>query len=437
MTRFGCAIRMSMITAIGILVVFAIFGLLMMAEYVPTFLALAAMAIGIGLVGGMAPSEIINSVIVDGSLRLSDAYVAVIFGAALGALVEKTGIAEDMVKTAAELGGDSPLVVSILLYVAIAASFTSLAGLGAYIMVATIVFPIMMSVGLPRRTVAGITLLGLSNGIMFNPANWVFYADVTGIQLQNVMVWAIPTGIAAFISGVAYIVYQTRKTDVQETWADSAGAREEFEKGVPTYSLVAPVVPVILVIVGIPVLPAFVVGILFAAILSSPGFKALTNPKQTMNQITQSFHEGIGNAAAAIALMVVIGWLLIVVFSDPVSATMEPLLSAIIPENMLLYAVMFIVLAPLALYRGPLNLWGLGSGIIGVLAAIGVNPQLITTTAVSALRVQAPADPTNTHNAWSSDELDVNVNEITKSVLPFAWVTAAAGIITSVVLFGL
>lgn len=426
-----------MMAAIGILLVFAVFGLLMMAEAVPTFVALAAMAIGIALVGGLSPSEILDTVIVDGSTRLSSAYVAVFFGAALGALVEKTGIAEDLVKTAAELGGDSPLVVSILLYVAIAASFTSLAGLGAYIMVATIVFPIMVSVGLPRKTVAGITLLGLSNGIMFNPANWVFYAEVTGIELQSVITWAIPTGAAAFVAGIAYIVYQTRKQEVQETWAESADAREDFKTGVPTYALFAPIIPVVLVIAGVGVLPAFVVGILFAAILSSPGIEALKNPKQTLNQITQAFHEGISNAAAAIALMVVIGWLLIAVFSDPVSQTMEPLLSAIIPENMLLYALVFIVLAPLALYRGPLNLWGLGSGIIGILAAIGVNPQLITTTAVSALRVQAPADPTNTHNAWSSDELDVNVNEITKSVLPFAWLTAAAGIITSVVLYGI
>lgn len=423
--------------AIGILLVFAVFGVLMMTESIPTFVALGAMAIGIALVGGLSPETILTDVVADGSMRLSGAIAAVFFGAALGSLVEKTGIAEDLVKTAAELGGDSPLVVGLLLYVAIAASFTSLAGLGAYIMIATIVFPIMMSVGLPKRTVAGITLLGLSNGIMFNPANWVFYAEVTGIELADVFTWAIPTGIAAFIAGASYVVYQTRKDNVQETWAESADDRGELERGVPMYALVAPIIPVALVLAGAPAIPAFVVGILFAAILSKPGIKGLTSPQRTVNQITESFHDGIGSAAPAIALMVVIGWLLKAVFAEPVATTMEPLLSAIIPENMLLYAAMFIVLAPLALYRGPLNLWGLGSGIIGVLAAIGVNPALITTTAVSALRVQAPADPTNTHNAWSSDELDINVNGITKSVLPFAWVTAAVGIITSVYLFGL
>jgi hypothetical protein len=153
--------------------------------------------------------------------------------------------------------------------------------------------------------------------------------------------------------------------------------------------------------------------------------------------ITQSFHDGIKQVAPAIALMVAIGWLLKAVFAEPIASTMEPLLMQIVPENMFLYAALFSLLAPLALYRGPMNIWGLGSGIIGVLAAIGINPQLVTTTAISALRVQAPGDPTNTHNAWSAEELEVNVNDITKNILPYIWVIAAGGVCMSVFLFGL
>lgn len=431
---------MAMIHAIGILLVFAVFGALMMTETIPTFIALAGMALGIAAVGGLGLDAIIDQVIVGGSTRLAGAFVAVFFGAALGAVVERTGIAEDLVKTAAELGGDSPFVVGVLLYVAVAVIATSISGLGAFIMMATIVFPIMVSIGFPRKVAAGIVLLAYANGVMFNPANWVFYADVTGIELQSVMVWALPTGAAALLAGLGYVTFQTRRSEVQATWAEQADERpggDGFESSVPAYALVAPVIPVVLVVAGVPVLPAFVVGILYGAVASKPGVEGLTDARQTLNRVTRAFHDGISDAAPAIALMVAIGWLLKAVFAEPIAATMEPLLMVLIPENMALYAVAFIVLAPLALYRGPLNLWGLGSGIIGVLSAIGVNPALITTTAVSALRVQAPADPTNTHNAWTADELDLNVNDITKSVLPFAWLTAAAGIVASVVLFGL
>lgn len=428
---------MGIIAAIGIIAVFAVFGLLMMTELVPTFVALAGMAIGIAAVGGMGIDAILGTVIVDGSTRLAEAFTAVFFGAALGAIVEQTGIAEDLVKSAAELGGDNPFVVGVLLYLAVAAISTSISGLGAFIMVATIVFPIMISIGFPNKIAAGTTLLAYANGVMFNPANWVFYSDVTGITLDSVMIWALPTGVAALVFGLGYVTYHTQRGEVQAAWAESADERGNFDNNVPTYALIAPVLPVILVMLGLPVLFAFVVGIIYAAIASESGLNALSSPTRTFNTITQSFHEGISNAAPAIALMVAIGWLLKAVFAETVAKTMEPMLMALIPDSMVLYAAMFIVLAPLALYRGPLNIWGLGSGIIGVLAAIGVNPALITTTAVSALRVQAPADPTNTHNAWTADEMDLNPNNLTKSVLPFAWAIAAIGIITSVALFGL
>jgi hypothetical protein len=304
-------------------------------------------------------------------------------------------------------------------------------------MVATIVFPIMVSIGFPQKIAAGTVLLGYANGVMFNPANWVFYADVTGINLESVMIWALPTGLAAAVAGLSYVTFHTQRGSVQATWAESGDARSELESTVPTYALLAPIVPVMLVIAGLPVLPAFVVGIIFAVVASKPGVQGLVNMKETLNQITQGFQQGISDAAPAIALMVAIGWLLKAVFADTIASTLEPMLMLLIPENMVLYGAMFIILAPLALYRGPLNIWGLGAGIIGVLSAIGINPALITTTAVSALRIQAPADPTNTHNAWTADEMDINPNNLTKSVLPFAWVTAAVGIIASVVLFGL
>ncbi|WP_010612727.1 transporter permease [Halococcus hamelinensis] len=435
------------VTAIAILLVFLIFGALMMLEVIPTFIALGGMAIGIAAVGGLSVTTIFDTIIMDGSTRLAPAMMAAVFGGALGVLAEKQGILEDIVKTAAELGGDSPLVMAIALYTAVVIVATSISGLGAFILVATIIFPILISVGFPRETAGAITLLAYGNGIMLNPANWVYYQEVTGITLNSVIIWALPVAALAFVVGILYVFLKVRKpissgsgtqAGVQETLAETIESGSSEASSTPKYALLAPIIPVVLVIGGVTnVFVAFIIGILYAALFSQPGLEGFKNFGNTLRLITQSFHEGIERVAPAIALMLAIGWLLVAVFSDPIAQSMEPFLRQVVPQNMVLYAVMFAVLAPLALYRGPLNLWGLGSGIIGVLAAIGFRPELITTTAVSALRVQAPGDPTNTHNAWAAEELGVNVNDITKDILPYIWVIAAGGVIVSVYFFGM
>ncbi len=424
------------IAAIGILVSFVIFGGLMMLELVPTFVALAGMAIAISVAGGLSPETILTDVVQGGSTRLSSAMIAASFGGTLGVLAEKQGILEDIVKSAAELGGDSPLLMAGALYTAVVVASTSISGLGAFILMATIIFPILISVGFPKKIAGAITLLAYGNGVMLNPSNWVFYQEVTGISLDSVIVWALPVAGVAFVVGMFYVFLQVRQPAVRETLAGTD--EDALSTSTPRYALIAPLIPVALVIADVMnVYAAFIVGIAYAAIFSQPGLQGIRNLGETLKLITQSFHDGIQQVAPAIALMIAIGWLLKAVFAKPISSAMEPLLMQVVPENMILYAALFSVLAPLALYRGPMNIWGLGSGIIGVLAAIGINPQLITTTAISALRVQAPGDPTNTHNAWSAEELEVNVNDITKNILPFIWVIAAGGVIISVYLFGL
>ena len=54
--------------------------------------------------------------------------MAVIFGAWLGQLMNKTGVTENIIKKSAELGGDRPLVVTLIMVVAVAILFTTLSG---------------------------------------------------------------------------------------------------------------------------------------------------------------------------------------------------------------------------------------------------------------------------------------------------------------------
>ena len=48
-----------------------------------------------------------------------------------------------------------------------------------------------------------------------------------------------------------------------------------------------------------------------------------------------------------------------------------PQLAGILPGTALMFILFFSILAPLALYRGPLNVWGLGLGIGAIMLSTG------------------------------------------------------------------
>ena len=104
------------------------------------------------------------------------AIMAVIFGAWLGQLMNKTGVTETIIKKSAERGVDKPLVITLIMSVAVAVLFTTLSGLGSIIMVGSIVLPILISVGVPAASAACIFLMSFTTGLALNIANWTTYA---------------------------------------------------------------------------------------------------------------------------------------------------------------------------------------------------------------------------------------------------------------------
>ncbi|MFD1908351.1 hypothetical protein ACFSQ7_36665 [Paenibacillus rhizoplanae] len=68
--------------------------------------------------------------------------------------------------------------------------------------------------------------------------------------------------------------------------------------------------------------------------------------------------EGIQDVAGALGLMIGIGMLLSAVTAPQVASLIQPLIEVIIPTSPLMYILVFTLLSPLAIYRGPLNVWG-------------------------------------------------------------------------------
>ena len=367
---------------------------------------------------------------VDGPVRLASTIMMLIFGAILSQLIYITGIAGTIVRKISELAGDRPLVLGIILFAALSAVFTTLGGLGAVIMVGTIVLPIMASVGIKPLTSACILLFGLSTGGIFNLTNWGLFIDVLGLDIATIRTFAFPLGGVFAIMGILFIVVSEKfggkiLKGKKIAWPQPAEADESAEpqKNAKVFTWLTVVIPLVLVLVlETHIITALVAAIVYCVIT--------TISKDSVKNLTKAVLDGISNAAGAIFLLIGIGMLLVVVMDARVTQNIGPVIADILPQNPFLYVAFFAVLAPLALYRGPLNIWGLGLGLGAIMYGTGVLPAFAIMAALMATgQLQGICDPTNTHNVWTASATSVDVNDILKRTLPFVWAGAIIGLI--------
>jgi H+/gluconate symporter-like permease len=181
---------------------------LMFLRKLPAIIALPIMAVLIALTGGVSPADTVRYVIGAGSLKLFSAYTICIFGSMLSVLLQRTGVAENFIKKGAELSGDNPWTIAVVMLSLIIVLFSTLGGLGAIIMVATIVLPIMASVGIGPLTTVGIFLFGLSIGGILNVGNWAVYISVMGLNVDQIRPFALVMFCLSFFTAVVYITIQ-------------------------------------------------------------------------------------------------------------------------------------------------------------------------------------------------------------------------------------
>ncbi len=404
-------------SAILVLLVFAAFAVLMYTRKMPAIVAVPLMAIIMALVASV-PAKALGGIVVDGTGALSKAYVAVIFGALLGRVTLDTGIARALVNLAAEYGGENPLAFSLVLCAIVALLFTTLNGLGAIIMVGTIVLPVMMTTGVPRTIAATLFLMAFALGFIFNIANWTFYTTFFGVREQQVVHYAIALAAIDAVALVTYAVIAFARERDYATWAKTA-AREE--RGVPWWSLITPLLPIVLYFVlHLDATPAFALSALFGAVV--------TRPRRAIATLVAAAIRGVEDVAPAVVLFMGIGMLLVATKQPQFAAALHPLVASDWIRSPLAYVVVFGFLSPLVLYRGPLNPFGVGIAIFTVLlASHAVSPLVLVAAVMAVVQVQNVCDPTNTQNVWVANFTGVRIDTITKRTLPVQVPVAIAG----------
>jgi TRAP-type C4-dicarboxylate transport system permease large subunit len=422
-----------------ILAAMAVFVALMVTRRLATPLAIMALAVVIGILLGVPwigkpDNSILGGIITSGAILLASTMVAVIFGSWLGAVMDETGIAQTLIRKAVELGGDRPYAIAFAVWFVAIFVGTVTGSAPAAILVGLVGIPAMLAAGVPRVVAASTIVVGLSCGNPFQLQGWKYLSQAMNVPQSDVEFFMLRFFPIVLAGGILFLFVQSKIAGRIYTWAVSAPPPETVRA--PGYALLTPVIPIGLVLggsafgVAIDVIPALVAGILYGVVT--------TQPRRFNTMMLRTAYKGMEQSAAPTYLFIVIGMLLTAVRMPAIVPALRPIVDLLTPHTPWTYAAGFGILAPLALYRGPLNIFGMGVGIAGVLLAVGVYPaMLVLGTFVAIGQIVNISDPTSTQTVWSAEYSGVHPDAVMKRTLPFSWGIAFAGVILATALFGI
>ncbi|WP_037841248.1 TRAP transporter large permease subunit [Streptomyces sp. NRRL F-6628] len=403
----------------------------MLTRKLPTAFALVLLGVVIAFVAG-APltgeNSVLDTVLQEGAPALAATMIAILLGSWLGRLLDETGIAGTLVRKIVEFGGDRPVVVALGV-LAVSTLVGTVTGSAPAAMLAGIIgIPAMIAVGIPKVTAAGTILMGIAAGMPFELPIWQFFSTALELPVPTVRGFMLKLFPFALAAAVLFVLVETRRRGVEHAWSlKSASAkpvsRREQLGDAPWYALLTPVVPLVLALgLEVAILPSMLAGVLFALVTT-------TRPRDMNKRLLRTLYGSFEVAAAPIVLFVAIGILLAAVKLPGAVESLEPLVKAVSPQNPVLFVLVFTLLVPLCLYRGPLNVYGLGAGIAGVLIAAGIYPAVaVLGLATSYNQVFGVADPTSTQTVWSAQYAGTTPQQVMLRTLPYVWAVALGGL---------
>ena len=353
--------------------------------------------------------------------------VNVCWGAWFGRVLMETGIASTLIRKTVELGGDKPMVTIALLNIVTAIIFTAMTGAGPVIAIGVIVLPIMMSLGGPKAIAMFSFMESVAAGIYLNPVNFAqyraFFIDVDEMPNFTLGWYAGKWGYAALIISVVVTTilagFFLKKSKTSHAWAaQTRGASEQ--KDAPLYTLILPIVPVVLKIwLDFSVIGGFVIAG-FAALFLCGKMKG--SFKENCQLVNKLYYDGVVDTAP------LVGFLLTLPMFNTCASYASPyfkeVLGGIMPTNEYVVCALFAALSILGFFRGPLTLYGCGAATLGVLSAVGhfSVPFLFCVFTIPATTVNVGSCITQSWIAWGLAYTKVESRDYLKLSIPFAYI---------------
>lgn len=356
--------------------------------------------------------------------------VNVCWGAWFGRVLMETGIASTLIRKVVELGGDRPMVTIVLLDIVTAAIFTAMTGAGPVIAIGVIVLPILMSLGVPKPIALFTFMEAVAAGIYLNPVNFAqyraFFIDPNVMPDFTLGWYAGKWGyFAVVISLIATIVLTgifLSRSKKSHAWA--AQAAGQAQQNAPVYTLILPIVPVVLKIAfDFSVIGGFVISGMLALLLCG---KMKGGFQQTCQLVNKLFYDGVVDTAPLIGFLLTLP--MFNVAANYAAPYFKVVIGPIMPNTELVVCIVFAVLLGLGLFRGPMTLVGCGAATLGVLSRVASFsvPFLYSVFAIPTITVNIGSCITQSWVAWGLAYTKVESKDFLKLSIPMAYLAGVA-----------
>jgi len=386
----------------------------------------------------------VKTVFQDSVANYGGTIAIIVFGAWFGKVIVDTGIAGSIIKKVVELAGDKAFLTTILLVIVSTAIFTSAFGVGSVLAIGMIVLPIMFSVGVKKNIALAAYMFSVAGGMWMNIAYVsqfnVFWKNADGVAQEvykapGYIPFALVATAIHLCMALLFVTFWhfRNRAKVRKAWP----ATEVLDdiKMAPWWSFIVPFVPVVLVAVfKWQAVPSFLVGIFLGLLLTGH----MNSWKKLVDISQKTLHDGVADVGLLIGMLYGVN-----IFQAAAAAAapvLKSLLGGVVPTNPWVLVIAFAILAPLAIFRGPLMVFGSGGATIAILQAIEPYHShpwiLLSLFIVFPVAIVANTCPTQSWGMWGLSYAKVEPRTYLTTGIPWAWALALVVVPISYMMIG-
>lgn len=371
---------------------------------------------------GLVPfDQVVQKVIAEPALNYGPTIIYIVFGSWFGRVLVDSGIAGSISAQTERVGRKAPIFATILVVLVTALIFSSAYGIGSVIAIGVILIPILLSIGVPKKVAIPAFTMAIGapmyiNVVLFNQIK-AFFPSVS--FSGKYLIFGLAAMGVQLLGVIIFILLNSKsiKNGEIETIDDSKQAT--FQKSHPI-TFIIPVLPVALnMFFHWDAIPALLLATIIALLLTGQ----MKSYKGLVTFINKTVSQAINDISGLIIFLMAL-----VMFAG--AATMnvphfKSMIEVILPSSPLVLAIAIGILAPLALSRGPLHVWGAGAATAAVLAATGTfQPIFLLPLLYTASIMAVSIDLTQSWNTWALTYSKLETKEYLKMGIPVMWVVS-------------